>query len=92
MTARRGLIALAVLLPLVLVSALAAVYAKHLSRKHFVELQALIAERDRLEIEWGRLQIEESTLSSHAEVERIARTQLGMRTPDPRDIHLAGGR
>ena len=45
----------------VMVSAIAAVYAKHKSRKLFVELQTLTAERDRLEMDWGRLQIEQST-------------------------------
>jgi cell division protein FtsL len=72
----------------VLVSALAGVYAKHLSRKRFVELQALVAERDQLEMDWGRLQIEESTQSNHARVEQIARDQLAMQTPDPGEIRL----
>ncbi|MSR09701.1 MAG: cell division protein FtsL [Gammaproteobacteria bacterium] len=72
----------------VLVSALASVYAKHKSRKLFVELQALVAERDRLEMDWGRLQIEQSTQSSPARVERLARERLAMRTPTPDDVEL----
>ena len=63
----------------VLVSALASVYAKHQSRKLFVELQSLVADRDRLEIDWSRLQIEQSTLANHARVESIARERLSMR-------------
>lgn len=72
----------------VLVSALASVYAKHLSRKKFVELQGLIAERDQLEMDWGRLQIEQSTQANHARVESLARDRLDMRTPGKDDVKL----
>lgn len=72
----------------ILVSAIAAIWAKHESRKVFVELQALVAERDRLEMDWWRLQIEQSTLASHARVEQIARDRLEMRLPEPREIKL----
>ena len=72
----------------VLVSSLASVYGKHKSRKLFVELQTLVAERDRLEMDWGRLQIEQSTQSNPARVERLARERLAMRTPAPDDVEL----
>ena len=72
----------------VLVSSLASVYAKHKSRKLFVELQTLVAERDRLEMDWGRLQIEQSTQSNPARVERLARERLAMRTPTREDVEL----
>ncbi|MEQ1801172.1 MAG: cell division protein FtsL [Gammaproteobacteria bacterium] len=72
----------------VLVSALAGVYAKHKSRKLFVELQTLVAERDRLEMDWGRLQIEQSTQANHARVESLARERLDMRTPTGDDVKL----
>ena len=67
-----------VLVTAVIASAVASVYARHESRKLFTELQALQTERDRLEMDWGRLQIEQSTWSSHARVERLAREQMGM--------------
>ncbi len=72
----------------VMVSAFAAVYAKHKSRKLFVELQALTAERDRLDMDWGRLQIEQSTQASYPRVEAVARDQLEMRMPDPHGIKV----
>lgn len=87
MSTRVG-VGIAVLIAGILVSAVTAVWAKHQSRKLFVELQGLVAERDQLEIDWGRLQIEQSTQGSHARVEQIARDQLAMRLPDPRDIRL----
>ena len=72
----------------VFVSSLASVYAKLKSRKLFVELQALVVERDRLEMDWGRLQIEQSTQANHARVERLARERLEMRTPTGDDVKL----
>ena len=72
----------------VLVSALGSVYAKHKSRKLFVELQALVEERDSLELDWGRLQIEQSTQGNPARVERLARERLAMRTPTRDDMKL----
>ncbi|MBL8225123.1 MAG: cell division protein FtsL [Chromatiales bacterium] len=88
--ARRLPAVVAVLAAVVLTSGLAAVYARHQSRKLFIELQALTAERDRLEMDWGRLQIEQSTQASHARVEQLARDQLQMRLPDPREIRVVG--
>lgn len=88
--ARRLPAVLAVLAVVVLASGLAAVYARHQSRKLFIELQALTAERDRLEMDWGRLQIEQSTQASHARVEQLAREELQMRLPDPREIRVVG--
>lgn len=88
MTGRRlqGVVALLVLA--IMGSALAGIHAKHRSRKLFVELQALVAERDRLEMDWGRLQIEQSTQGSHARVERIARERLAMRLPGSDEVRL----
>lgn len=80
----------AVLAGLTLGSGVAAVYAKHQTRKLFVELQARTAERDRLELDWGRLELEASTQANHARVEQLARGQLQMRLPDPREIELVG--
>lgn len=73
----------AVMVLLVVISAIASVYAKHESRRSFTELQVLISERDRLEVEWGKLQIEQSTWSTYARVEQLARKQMNMRNPDP---------
>ena len=65
----------------VIVSAVAVVYAKHQSRKLFVALQGLEAERDEMNIEWGQLQLEQSTWATHGRVEELAREQLKMTTP-----------
>ncbi|HEY9201953.1 MAG TPA: cell division protein FtsL [Gammaproteobacteria bacterium] len=70
----------------VVLSAVAVVYSKHQSRKSFVELQALYQQIDELDIEWGRLQLEQSTWSSHGRIEEIARKKLNMTLPKANDI------
>ena len=66
------------LLVLVMLSALGVVYTKHEGRKAFIELQALAEARDSMDIEWGQLQLEQSTLTTQGQVERAARERLGM--------------
>jgi cell division protein FtsL len=72
----------------VLASAAGAVYCEHRARQLFIELEALNARRDTLQIEWGQLQLEQSAWSSHAFVERVAGTRLHMATPPPQDIKV----
>lgn len=74
------------LVALVVISALGVVYAKHQSRKLFVELQTLQAARDDLDVEWGQLQLEQSTWATHGRVESIAGAKLGMSIPEPNQV------
>lgn len=67
---------------LVLTSSLGVVYAKHQSRKLFVELDTLKKQRDEMNIEWGRLQLELSTLATHSRIEETAKQRLKMVTPE----------
>ena len=69
-------------------SALALVYTKHESRKLFVELEALTHERDELNIEWGQLQIEQSTWSTHARIEQVATEDLSLVRPEATEIFV----
>ena len=69
-------------------SAIALVYAKHESRKLFVELEALTQERDALNIEWGQLQIEQSTWAQHARIEKVATDDLALVRPAAADIYV----
>ena len=87
-TQAQGLKAVAALSALSLLTAIACVYARHESRSQFTELQSLIAQRDALAVDWGRLQIEQSTWSSHSRVERLARTKMNMRNPAPDEIEV----
>ena len=68
-------------LALLIVCALALVTAQHQARKLYVELQKEQELAKRLEIEWGQLQLEQSTWATHARIEKIASRELGMRVP-----------
>jgi len=70
------------------VSAIALVYTKHESRKLFVELERLSDERDELNIEWGQLQIEQSTWATHGRIEQIAVDELKLTRPATEDIYV----
>jgi cell division protein FtsL len=84
--------ALTLLIPIlwlaVLASAAGAIFVKHRARELFVELEKVNRERDQLEIEWGQLQLEQSAWSTHAFVENVAASNLGMRTPPPKQIEV----
>ena len=69
-------------------SAIAIIYTKHESRKLFVELEQLTTERDELNIEWGQLQIEQSTWATHARIERVASEELSLVRPKSTEIYV----
>lgn len=75
-----------VLLVLVVGSAIGVVYSKHRSRQLFVQLQELQRTRDQLNIEWGRLKLEQGALTMHGRIARIARERLHMKIPTPSDV------
>ncbi len=65
----------------VIASSIGVVYAEHQGRKLFVELQSLGYEKDHMDVEWGQLQLEQSTLTTQGQVEHKAHTRLGMIIP-----------
>ncbi len=69
-------------------SALGVVWSIHETRTLFIALQALHAERDRLDIEWSQLKIEQSAWATHGRVEQTARTGLNMVIPTPQEVQL----
>lgn len=70
------------------ISAIEVVIARHETRKLFVEIQELERNRDMLNEEWGRLQLEQSTWATDNRIESLARSELGMKTPDMKSIIL----
>lgn len=70
-----------ILLLLALVSALATVSSNHRARNLFTELEREQTRMRNLEVEWGQLQLEQSTWAGHARVEKIARDKLRMKPP-----------
>jgi len=71
------------LLGTVVASAIGVVYAIQESREQFVELTRLGSERDDLNFEFGRLQLEQATWAENNRIEQIARGRLGMVSPSP---------
>ncbi|OXS15840.1 cell division protein FtsL [Zobellella denitrificans] len=68
---------------LTLVSALAVIVITHGTRQLTGEYNELMAEQDRLDIEWRHLLLEQNTLMEHSRVEALARDKLKMHRPAP---------
>lgn len=66
--------------------ALATVNLNHRARKLFSELENAQKRMRDLDVEWGQLQLEQSTLAAHVRVEKLARDRLGMKSPAPGQI------
>jgi len=62
--------------------ALGLVTSQHQARKLFAELEREQEQAKQLDVEWGQLQLEQSTWAMHARVEKIARERLRMSLPD----------
>lgn len=74
---------------LVMVSAVAVVQVKQHSRNLTTRLDGLRQERERLQLEWAQLQLEQATLAQHGRVDDLARGQFGM--VDPLDYQIVSG-
>ena len=71
----------AALVFLVTISALAVVYTKYRTRVLFVKVHRLERQLEDYEIEWGQLQLEQTTWAEHNRIERLARRRLGLVLP-----------
>lgn len=74
------------LIAAVFVSALLLVLVRHENRRLFIRLQDLQEESYALEVEWGRLQLEQAALARPSRIEKEAREKLGMRIPPPETV------
>jgi cell division protein FtsL len=77
---------LMLLIVLVTGSAMTVIYVKHESRALFSELRKVQKQQDEKVIHWSRLQLQNSTLITQANVESMARKKLGMILPE--DIQI----
>jgi cell division protein FtsL len=78
----------ALLLVLAVICALSVVTSQHKARKYFVELQAEKDKAQQMEVEWGQLQLEQSTLALPGRVEKIASRQLQMLMPQGKQVQF----
>jgi len=77
---------LALLIVANITTAVMVVYARHQHRQLFVELSRLEKSRDALNIEFGRLQLEQATWAESNRIDQIARNKLGMKFPEADEI------
>lgn len=62
----------------VIVSAIGVVYSKHVARGLTNQWEQAQLSRDKLEVEWRNLRLEQSAMAEHSRVEEIAREKLRM--------------
>jgi cell division protein FtsL len=87
MMVRLNLLLLAVLVA----CAVSLVTSRHQARKVFVELEREQAQSRAYDVEYGQLQLEQSTWATPGRVENVAREQLRMQAPGPGRIQVIDG-
>ena len=78
-----------ILLTLILIGcALSVVTSQHKARKLFLELEKEQELAQQLAVEWGQLQLEQSTWAMHSRIEQLAAERLHMQVPDAKRIQV----
>lgn len=77
-----------ILVLVVLLAAVSLVYTKDLNRRMFIHYQQEMNQRQQSYVQWGKLLLEQGTLSTQGRVQQLASQRLGMVYPQPRDIVL----
>ena len=80
------------LFAVLVICALALVTSQHRARMLFRELEREQQEAKRIDVEWGQLQLEQSTWAMHARIEKIAGNTLHMRTPVQAQVRVLPAR
>lgn len=75
---------------LCILSAIAVVTVSFECRILSDQLMQLKTRQQQLQVEWGRLLLEESAFAEHSRLEDIAVAQLGMRRPSPGEVRVVG--
>jgi cell division protein FtsL len=76
------------LLAILIACGLSVVTSQHKARALYMELRKEQELARALEVEWGQLQLEQSTWAMHARVEKIASEQLQMRVPPASRVQM----
>ena len=74
------------LVMLVVANSLNIITSQHQTRKLYTTIEREQQRSHQLEVEWGQLQLEQSTWAAHARIEKLAREKLAMRPPLPGQI------
>jgi cell division protein FtsL len=77
---------LSLLVAAVLGSGVAVVYARQEHRQAYIQLTRLVRERDEINIEFSRLQLEQATWAETNRIEQVAAERLGMVFPQDGEV------
>ena len=83
-----GTLLLVLLFAAVLLSAIAVAYSAHWNRQLLNALYTELSVRDKIQAEWGRLVLEQSTWTAHSRIETLAAGQLKMHIPEPTEVRM----
>ena len=78
------------LLLIVILTSLSVVTSQHQARKAFLALQQEKERAQQMEVEWGQLQLEQSTWAAPARIEKIAAQHLQMQLPKIGQVKFIG--
>jgi cell division protein FtsL len=78
----------ALLLFATLISALSIVYVKDLNRRFFIQHQILENVHDQIQVDWGKLLLEQGAWSTQSRIQELAGSTLEMRVPSAQEIVL----
>ena len=67
------------------------IWSTHKSRHLLNELQQLEQQRNDLQVEWGQLLLEQSSLVSQGRIENLAIAELGMKIPVTENVVVVQG-
>lgn len=70
----------------VLGSGVAVVYARQEHRQAYVQLNRLLRERDEINIEFSRMQLEQATWAETNRIEQVATQRIGMVFPQAAEL------
>jgi len=87
----KTMVHLVVLLMLTTVSATGVIYSTHKSRYLLNELRQLERQRNNLQVEWGQLLLEQSSLVAQGRIENLAIAELGMKIPTVENVVVVTG-
>ena len=77
-----------IMMAILIVCALGVITSQHHARQLYAELQNAQEAAKQMDIEFGQLQLEQSTWAMHARIEKIASERLHMKVPEPSRIHI----
>lgn len=70
---------------MVMISAASVILSVHHNRQLSIEMEKLMQEQDRLDVQWRHLILEQGALTEHNRIESLVKKQLDMHRPTPEE-------